>query len=98
MKVSVTYHDHTALTVEEVVRQAQGNYGKDVEVKCMPDSTMAYDYLYFGVYQLITHEQVGLAYDKGRDYQTELQALRKKVIEKITEIVDQVIIDNEARI
>lgn len=98
MQVQIKYHDHTALTVEEVVRQAQSNYGKDVEVKCMPDSTMAYDYLYFGVYQLITHEQVGLAYDKGRDYQTEIQTLRKKLLQKVAEIVDQVIIDNEARI
>lgn len=98
MQVKITYHDHTALTVEEVVRQAQSNYGKEVDVKCMPDSTMAYDYLTFGVWQLLTHEQLGLMYDKGRDYQSEISKLRSKVIGKITEIVDQVIIDNEARI
>jgi hypothetical protein len=98
MQVTITYHDTTALTVEEVVRQAQDNYGKTVDVKCMPDSTMAYDLINFGISRLITHEQIGLMCDKGRDYQSELIQLRAKVLEKLTEIVDQVIIDNEARI
>lgn len=98
MQVNIKYHDHTSLTVEEVVRQAQGNYGKDIEVKCMPDSSMAYDYIYFGLFQLTTHEQVGLAYDKSKDYQSDLKVLRKRILDKVTEILDQVIIDNEARI
>lgn len=98
MHVTITFHDNDALTVEEVVRQAQHFYGKNVEVSCKPDSTQAYDYITFGCFQLLTHEQIGLMYDKGKDYQTEIKKLRGKVIDKLAEIVDQVIIDNESKV
>jgi hypothetical protein len=98
MRIVIEYHDNESLTVEEVVRQAQHNYGKRVTVQCMPDSTQAYDYLTFGFSQLLTHEQIGLLYDKRSNYQTDIQGLRAKVIEKAIEIIDQVIVDNESKV
>lgn len=98
MKVTITYHDNESFTMEEVVKQAVHNYGKAAKVDVMPESTMAYDYIYFGLQQLITHEQLSLLYDSGATYQQDLKKLREQVMYKITEIVDQVIIDNEAKV
>ena len=98
MKVTITYHDNDSFTMEEVVKQAIHNYGKAAQVEVMPESTMAYDYIYFGLQQLITHEQLSLLYDRGAAYQQDIKKLRDEVMYKITEIVDQVIIDNESKV
>lgn len=98
MKVTITYHDNDSFTMEEVVKQAVHNYGKAAQVEVMPESTMAYDYIYFGLQQLLTHEQLSLLYDSGPGYQQDIKKLREQVMYKVTEIVDQVIIDNESKV
>ena len=98
MKVTITYHDTESFTVEEVVKQAVHNYGKQAHIEVIPDSTIAYDHIYFGLQQLITHEQLSLLYDKSSDYHTELTKLRNQIIFKTTEIIDQVIVDNESKV
>jgi hypothetical protein len=98
MKVTITYHDSESFTVEEVVKQAVHNYGRLAQVEIMPESTMAYDHIYFGLQQLITHEQLSLLFDRGSSYQQDIKRLRDQVIYKVTEIVDQVIIDNESKV
>jgi len=98
MKVTITYHDNESFTVEEVVKQAVHNYGKAVQVDITPESTMAYDHIYFGLQQLITHEQLSLLFDKGSAYQQDIKKLRAQVLYKVTEIIDQVIIDNESKV
>jgi hypothetical protein len=98
MKVTITYHDSESFTVEEVVKQAVHNYGRLAQVEVMPDSTLAYDHIYFGLQQLITHEQLSLLFDKGSSYQQDIKRLRDQVIYKVTEIVDQVFIDNESKV
>lgn len=98
MKVQITYHDNESFTVEEVVRQATHNYGKMAKVEVMPESTMAYDYIYFGLQQLMTHEQLSMLYDKGSSYQHDVKKLRAEVLYKVTEIIDQLIVDNESKV
>lgn len=98
MKVTITYHDSESFTVEEVVKQAVHNYGRLAQVEVMPESTMAYDHIYFGLQQLITHEQLSLLFDKGISYQQDIKRLRDQILYKVTEIVDQVIIDNESKV
>ena len=82
MKVTITYHDNESFTVEEVVKQAVHNYGKAVQVDITPESTMAYDHIYFGLQQLITHEQLSLLFDKGSAYQQDIKKLREQVLYK----------------
>ena len=84
--------------MEEVVKQAIHNYGKAANVEVTPESSMAYDQIYFGLQQLITHEQLSLLYDKGSAYQQDIKKLREQVLYKVTEIIDQVIIDNESKV
>jgi len=98
MKVTITYHDSESFTVEEVVKQAVHNYGRLAQVEVMPESTMAYDHIYFGLQQLITHEQLSLLFDKGSSYQQDIKRLRDQILYKVTEIVDQVFIDNESKV
>jgi len=98
MKVTLTYHDNDSFTVEEVVKQAMHNYGKAIQVEITPESTLAYDHIYFGLQQLITHEQLSLLYDSGATYQQDLKKLRESVTYKVSEIIDQVIIDNESKV
>lgn len=98
MRVNIEYFDNESLTVEEVVRQAEHNYGKNVKVEIMPESTIAYDLIYFGLQQLLTHEQLSMLFDKNDSYQHDLKKLRSDVLHKVEEIIDQVIIDNESRV
>lgn len=98
MKVNIEYFDNESLTVEEVVRQAVHNYGKDAKVEVMPYSTMPYDMIYFGLQQLITHQQLSLLFSKGDSYQQDIKKLRSDVLYKVHEIIDQVIIDNESKV
>lgn len=100
MEVTIRYNDEYSLTVEEVVKQAQSNYGygKNVMVDIMPDSTKAYDLIYFGLQQIMTHQQLSMLYDDKTGYQSKLKNLRSETLFKLQEIIDQVIIDNEAKI
>lgn len=98
MKVTITYHDNESFTVEEVVKQAMHNYGRQIQVEVMPESTIAYDHIYFGLQQLITHQQLSLLYDRDSSYQTDVRKLRSEVLYKVTEIIDQVIVDNESKV
>ena len=98
MKVTLTYTDTESFTKEEVVRQALHNYGKHVQVEILPESTNAHDFIYFGIQQIITHEQLSILTDRGSNYQQDIKKLRQEVLYKLHEILDTVIIDNEAKI
>jgi hypothetical protein len=98
MQVTITYNDDQSFTKEEIVRTAVHNYGKAIEVKVMPDSTNAHDLIYFGIQQMVTHEQLSLVYDKTASYQSDLKKLRAEALYKLQEILDAVLVDNEAKV
>ena len=64
----------------------------------MPDSTKPHDLIYFAIQQIITHQQLSMLYDDKLGYQSSIQNLRNETLYKITEIIDQVIIDNESKV
>lgn len=98
MQVTITYIDNKSFTKEEVVRNALHIHGKTADVKVMPESSNAHDLIYFGIQQMVTHEQLSLIYDSNGTYQKDLQKLRAEVLYKLQEIVDTVIVDNEAKV
>ena len=98
MKITLTYQDDESFTKEEVVKQATHNYGKNVEVSIMPDSTKAHDLIYFGIQSIITHDQLGLLFNDKLGYQKSIQRLRNDLLGKLEEILSQVIIDNESKV
>ena len=53
MQVTIKYSDGESLTVEEIAHQAMANYGKNVDVEVMPDSTNAHDLIYFAVQKIM---------------------------------------------
>lgn len=98
MQVTVRYNDSESFTVEEVVKQAQHNYGKSTIVQCFPDSANPHDLIYFGLQQIIVHQQLSLIYDDKFGYQTSIQKLRNETMYKLQEILDQVIVDIEDKV
>lgn len=98
MKITLSYYDTDSFTVEEVVKQAVHNYGKAVRVDITPESNKPHDLIYFGLQQIITHQQLGLLFDDKLGYQASIQKLRNETLFKIQEILDQVIIDNESKV
>jgi len=98
LKVTIVYNDDTAFTVEEIVKQATHNYGKKATVEVSADSSKPHDLIYFALQAMLTHRQLSLLYDDKFGYQTSIRALRADTLLKLEEILDQVIIDNEAKV
>lgn len=98
MQVTLKYYDDHALTVEEVVKLAQQNYGKNVKVEVQSDSSAPHDLIYFALQQIVTYRQLSLLYDNKYSYQSDIKLLRAEVLTKLEEILDSVIIDNESRV
>lgn len=98
MQVTIKYVDNQSFTKEEIVRNAVHNFGRNVHVEIMPESGNAHDMIYFGIQQIVTHEQLSLIYDSGPTYQQDLKKLRAEALYKLTEILDTVIVDNEAKV
>ncbi len=98
MKVTISYHDRESFTVDEVVSAARRNYGRNVEVVVTPESSKAEDILYLALQNMITQDQLSIFFDNKDTYSKELQKLRSDVLYKVQEIMDLVIVDNEARL
>ena len=98
MQVNITYHDDTALTVEEVVAAAHNNYGKNVKVEVTPSSPAPHDLIYFALQQILSARQFALLYDSKFSYQSDIKHLRSETLLKMEEILDSVIIDNESKV
>ena len=98
MKITLTYYDTEAFTAEEVVKVAQDNYGKSVQVEVMPESAKPHDLIYFALQSIITHQQLSLLFDDKLGYQSSIQKLRNETLYKLQELLDQVIIDNEGKL
>lgn len=98
MRVTINYDDSDSLTVEEIVARANHTFGKTAEVVVMPDSHKAHDLIYFALQKIMTHDQLSMFYDDKHSYQKNIQKLRNETLFKVSEIIDQVIIDNEAKV
>jgi hypothetical protein len=98
MKVNIEYHDTEAYTVEEIVKNAQTNYGKSVSVVVSPDSPAPHDLIHFALQQIITHSQLSLLFDKKFSYEKDIKFLRAETLLKLEELLDNVIIENESKV
>lgn len=97
-KVTIHYDDNTSLTIEEIVKQAEANYGKLTSVEVTSSSQLPHDQIYWAIQQIITRDQVSFIFDKSCVYNKEIQNLKESTLKDISEILDQVIIDNEAKV
>ncbi len=98
MQVIVKYHDTDSFLIEEVIKRAKNNYGTQAVVEIQPDSSTPIDYLYFAIQRLITGDHLTLLFDSGSLYKKDLEKLKAEIMYKVKEVVNDVIIENEARI
>lgn len=98
MKVSIEYHDRKSFTAEEVISFVRQTHGKNVEVTVTAESSRPHDLLYFALQNLITQEQLSLFFEDKNTYTKELQKLRADIMYRVQEVLDNVIIDNEAKL
>lgn len=98
MKVAITYHDNDSFTTEEVVKLAHHNYGKSAKIEVSADSAAPHDTIYFALQQMVTPQQLTLLYDSKYTYNKDIKMLRAETLMKLEEILDTVIIDNEAKV
>lgn len=96
--VTITYHDDTSLTIEEIVKQATVNYGNMTTVEVTASSQLPHDQIYWAIQQIVTHEQISKIFDKSCNYNTEISKIKSKLLKDISEILDQVILDNEIKV
>lgn len=98
MKVILKYNSD-ALNLDEVMHQVKHFTGTDfLSVQLIPDGNDPEDFIYFGIQQLITTEQLSLIYDTGPLYTSKLAALRANVLSKLENITNEVIQDNENKV
>lgn len=98
MKVRITYHDHTSLTKDEVIRQAKELFGEYTEVEIFPSSNDPWDIVYFGLQQALTYDQLGLIFDSGGLYNQKVEELKINVLDRLKNELNTVIKDNEVRV
>lgn len=98
MKVRITYHDHTSLTKDEVIRQAKELFGEYADVEIFPSSNDPWDIVYFGLQQALTYDQLGLIFDSGGLYPQKVEELRSEILDRLKTELNTVIKDNEVRV
>lgn len=98
MQVIIKYNDDTAFTVEEIVKQATNFYGAKARVEVTADSAKPHDLIYFALQAMLTHKQLSILYDDKFGYNSSIKKLRADTLLKLEEILDTVIIDNEAKV
>ncbi|HEY9701868.1 MAG TPA: hypothetical protein V6C58_05460 [Allocoleopsis sp.] len=98
MLVTIKYHDSESLTTEEVVNLAHHNYGESASIMVEADSPAPHDRILFALQQIVTPRQLVLLFDNKFTYQKDIKLLRAEVLQKLEELLDTVIIDNETKV
>lgn len=99
MKAIVKFHEHNALTVEEVLARAKDALGvTPSSIEIYPDSNDPLDHIYFGIQQLITYKQLDLLFETGPLYHDKLSVYRAEVLKILENELDRVISDNESKV
>jgi hypothetical protein len=99
MKVIVKFYEESALTIEEVYARVKEGLGvTPSSIEIYPDSNDPLDYIYFGIQQLITNDQLDCLFDAGPLYPKKLSALRASATQQLENELDRVISDNESKV
>lgn len=98
MKINIEYHDPSALTIEEIVKNAKRTYGPTCNVKVSPESYLPHDLIAHALWQMTGAEQTAIFFNEGVLYPKKLKELRASVLYKMEEILDDVLIENEKRL
>lgn len=99
MIIRLTTKDNQAFTADEIKAVTKQVYGNPAVIEVFPDANTPKDHIYFGVQQIITPAQLDLFYDHSDDsYSEKLTELKRGVLANLEKIINQVIVDNEAKL
>ena len=100
MIIRITTKDEEAFTADEIKAVTRQVYGNPVLVEVLPDGDTPKDHIYFGVQQLITSAHLDLVFEHNNDnvYKEKLTELKRGVLANLEKIINQVIVDNEAKL
>lgn len=101
MKVKIELNDNSAFTAEELIQIYKKSLGQDCIVDVLPENSNPEDYIYFGILNLITVEQLEYYFsdlDSMGLYNEKINRLKKYTIEKVSHIFDKVIKNNETKV
>jgi adenine deaminase len=98
MRVDISFYDHEALTSDEIKERLK-SLGLYESIRISPDSNDPEDFIFLGISELISKEQIDILLDEDPEiYKEKVKRLKDKVIKKITIILDRVVLYNEKRI
>lgn len=88
MRVEIKYTDTSSFLPEEIIRQAEQNYGTRATVTLLPDSDTPIDHLLFAVQRLITGDLLTSYYDNEL---SDLKNIKAEFLFKAGEVFDDVV-------
>lgn len=99
MRVKIEFEDNTAFTAKEIEQSYQLAYGKNTKVEVLPHNDSPEAAIYFGIQNLITLDQLDYYYEfYPHLYPEKMKELKMDILDKVSKILDQVILDNENRV
>ena len=99
MIIKITTKDDQAYTAEEIKAVTKQVYGNPTIVEVFPDGNNPKDHIYFGIQQIISPPHLDLFFDHSDAvYSERLTELKRGVLADIEQIINQVILDTEAKL
>jgi hypothetical protein len=97
-RVDVSYYDTESLTSEEIKDRLK-SLGLYENIRITPDSNDPEDFIFFGISELITKDQIDLLLDEDPEiYKERMQRIKERLLKKLNIIVNRVILYNEKRL
>jgi len=99
MKISVVFEDDAPFTAAEAEQMYHTAFGKKAVVEVLPRNNTPEAHIYFGIQNIIGLEQLEYYYEYYPHlYSNKMNELKKETLLKVSEILDQVIKDNESKV
>lgn len=99
MQVTLKFEDRQSLTAKEITQNLKHLYGVSTDIEVTPTGTSPESYIYFGLQELLTEEQVHSFFEDGHHlYQSRLTETRRNILNKVENILNTLIVDNETKL
>lgn len=98
MRVKIEIDDKEAFTIEDAKKMYSTPFS-DAKVEVLPDSNDPKDFIYFGIQNLYTIDQLDIFYEYYPYlYDENLSVLKQRILKEVSSIIDQVFRDNELKV
>jgi hypothetical protein len=98
MRVKIEINDKEAFTIEDAKKMYSTPFS-EAKVEVLPDSDSPKDFIFFGIQNLYTLDQLDIFYEYYPHlYEDNLAILKEKILKDISLIIDQVFRENELKV